>query len=491
MASKFLKNASFYGSASVYSVIVGLISFPILTRLFDVADYGLMGLVSATIPAVVGIGKLGLQHASLRFYAEVKNGDSRWQMPEYYSTLFLSMLVSSFLIWLVGNAVLSSLGQAMFTQEVLPQLLAIGTYLVATRVLESGVLNVFSAREQASRYSQYIICKRTLVLISTVAVLTLWRVDLVLYFITLVTIETAVLVYFALSYMPLKDIRPGNFRYPLLTAMLGFGIPMFGMEFCAAMINISDRYIINAFLGNEPLGMYSSAYTLVEYAQGIITLALAASALPMFLRINEQEGQAAAEKFINDALRMYYVIAIPLVLMMAAAGEPVLSFLAGEKYRDGAVIMPWVAAGMALHGAFVLIASGLYLRKKTGVMFRLLLATAIANIVLNIIAVPRFGILGAAVTSLVCYVGCTIGAYHLSRRYVNVQVPWASVGRACIAGGLMYASLQFYAPSQPFLDLVFKFAVAGCVYVGVISAIDKEVRQGLSQLIRPLLAKFT
>jgi len=370
MASKFLKNASFYGSASVYSVIIGLISFPILTRLFDVSDYGLMGLVSATVPAVVGIGKLGLQHASLRFYAEIKSGDSRWNMREYYSTLFLSMLTSSLLIWLVANAVLSSLGQRMTDQIVLLQLLAIGTYLVATRVIESGILNVLSAREQASRYSLFIICKRTLVLIATVGVLTLWRVDLVLYFITLVAIETAVVVFFALSYVPLKDVRPGGFRPSLLMAMLAFGIPMFGMEFCAAMINISDRYVINTFLGSEPLGMYSSAYTLVEYAQGIITMALAASALPMFLRINEQEGQAAAEKFVNDALRMYYIIAIPLVLMMAAAGEPILSFLASDKYSDGAVIMPWVAAGMALHGAFVLIASGMYLRKKTGLMFR-------------------------------------------------------------------------------------------------------------------------
>jgi len=98
--------------------------------------------------------------------------------------------------------------------------------------------------------------------------------------------------------------------------------------------------------------------------------------------------------------------------------------------------------------------------------------------------------MGAAVTSLVCYLACTIYAYHLSKRYVNVQVPWASVGRACIAGALMYFSLEFYAPAHPFIDLVYKFALAGTVYICTITLIDREFRDGLHGLVGTLSSKF-
>ena len=64
----------------------GFISFPILTRVLSVEEYGYMGLIITTIALTVAISKLGLQHAAVRFYGSLRK---ERKLKELYSTLLL------------------------------------------------------------------------------------------------------------------------------------------------------------------------------------------------------------------------------------------------------------------------------------------------------------------------------------------------------------------------------------------------------------------
>jgi O-antigen/teichoic acid export membrane protein len=46
---RLLVHTSHYGLTSLFSMIAGLVTFPILTRVFSVAEYGTMNLIAATL----------------------------------------------------------------------------------------------------------------------------------------------------------------------------------------------------------------------------------------------------------------------------------------------------------------------------------------------------------------------------------------------------------------------------------------------------------
>ena len=94
-------HASHYGVISLFSMIAGLISFPVFTRLFSVADYGVMALVAATITVAVAVGKVGVQHAVLRYHSEITVGPSRFTLPQLVSTTFFGMLASGAVVMLL------------------------------------------------------------------------------------------------------------------------------------------------------------------------------------------------------------------------------------------------------------------------------------------------------------------------------------------------------------------------------------------------------
>jgi len=67
-----------YLSAGLIGSLIGLVSFPLLTRSLSVEEYGWLGLASATLTAFISFGKLGLQSAMLRFFSEARAKGPLW-----------------------------------------------------------------------------------------------------------------------------------------------------------------------------------------------------------------------------------------------------------------------------------------------------------------------------------------------------------------------------------------------------------------------------
>ena len=60
----------------------GFISFPILTRVLSIEDYGLLGLISTTLFIAIAITKLGAPSSIVRFYPEY---ESKGTLTDFYS----------------------------------------------------------------------------------------------------------------------------------------------------------------------------------------------------------------------------------------------------------------------------------------------------------------------------------------------------------------------------------------------------------------------
>jgi O-antigen/teichoic acid export membrane protein len=78
--------ASHYSVANLLTTAAGLITFPLMTRIFTVADYGVMNLISATLTVSVALGKFGVQHSIIRYRSEITAGKGKFSTAQLYST---------------------------------------------------------------------------------------------------------------------------------------------------------------------------------------------------------------------------------------------------------------------------------------------------------------------------------------------------------------------------------------------------------------------
>lgn len=463
--------------ANVLVTVAGLVSFPILTRALDVQDYGLMSLIASALAFAIGLGKLGMSQATMRFYADTQAGRIAGVSPsQFVPTTIIGMgalgLVAT-AVWVLLALVIPA---SAWSDARMGPLMLLASSLVLARVLQSGLTNLLRAREQSGLLALLTVLHRyfSLALVMGAIFLvapTLWSFYGATVFAELVFL--GVLLVWALKG---ENMRPSAVSPPLLRDMLRFAWPMAGYELASVLLHLGDRYVQQTFLNAEAVGLYSAAYNLCDYVRLAVFTSMAGAAMPMLLRLASQEGDAACAAFLTRFTRIYVFVGLAVVAALCAVRGELISVLASSKYLPGAEVVPFLIVGMLFEAYFSLAGIGLYLNKKSIVSMCILAGGAVLNMALNLLLVPRMGIMGSAVGNMVSCAVIALVALVATRRRLVLPSQWLAflkfAALAAVSAGL---AMQIDA-GHAALTLVVRGSVVLVLYAGLGAVFDPELR---------------
>ena len=479
--------ASHYSVASLFGVIAGLVTFPLLTRVFSVADYGAMNLVAATLTVGVALGKVGVQHSILRYDSEIRAGKGRFSLAQLYSTTEIGMLGSALLVMLVVLVGAHVVPVRWLGDPRLRKLFTIASFLIVVQVLESALVNFLRAEQQTTVLMKYQVAKKYLGLGLILFAVFVLSGTLTAFYSASVVSETCAVGILA-AFLFRKGTRPppsvAAFSRPLYRELLAFGIPMMiGYELSGIVLAVGDRYVIAGTIGETPLGLYGAAYNLCQYVQAVLITSVGQAIMPIYMKMWDEKGVDETSAFITRSLRTYALLAAPVIAGFASVGPQLLVALASVKYASAAPILPWVIAGMIVDGTNSMLGAGLFIHRKTRIIMAIVVSGAAFNIGLNLILVPRIGIIGAAIATLVSYSGTALALRIAGRRLLPVPLPWLTFLRAGIAAGIMYLVLQHVLPDRRLLTVAVRILVGAPIYVVFMVLFDADAR---AMMQRPL-----
>ena len=116
-------------------------------------------------------------------------------------------------------------------------------------------------------------------------------------------------------------------------------------------------------------------------------------------------NEANAEKNVAAAIRAFLLLAIPFVAGSLLIGEDLLQlYLIPEAAEAAWSVLPLIAASSIFHGLMLLYANVLFVRLRTGVLFRINGIAALLNLLLNLILLTVYPDLSmAALATLLSY----------------------------------------------------------------------------------------
>lgn len=478
MSRALLAHASKYTIGNLLVTIAGFISFPLFTRLFAVDEYGLMSLVATTLMLAVGLGKVGFQHSMVRYYAETRAGNNAYTLPQYFATVLGAMGVLAFAstaLWLLAVELLPA---TLWKDPRLVLLLRVTAVLVFIRIFESVFVNLLRAEQRSGTYSIYQVIRRYGSL-GIIVVTVLHLIPGVYgFYVGTVAGEAVMVAGLAIVYLRHQPVQLRQFQPSLFRSMAMFGLPMVGYEIGGVILSAGDRYVLGALAGPEQLGLYSAAYNLCEYMQNVLLVSLGQALIPMYTRIWEEKGAKETVQFISRVLHFYLMLGAMVVALLASLGPDVLEVLASEKYRPAGEILPWLIAGKVLEGGLPIVAAGIFIRKQTQTIMLLVLLAAALNIGLNFAFVPRFGILGSALASLVSYFTLVASSMVMGQRRLPVAFPVGSLLKFCALGFVAYVAMSLInVPVHPALEIVLRGTVGCAVFLGLVMVFDTPARE--------------
>lgn len=182
------------------------------------------------------------------------------------------------------------------------------------------------------------------------------------------------------------------------------------------------RYIIQLSLGHAALGLFAA----LDYLRRVITMITSSLGDSLIARLARTAQSSRPRAFMCNILFLGgFGAAVSLVVIALAAvfGAPLTRLALGHEYVNQPVLLTLLAGTIFINFQTIL-SKGLQGGRQFREMFRMNLATAAGTVAFGAIAIPLWGLVGAAATLGVGYfVGCLLGAFYLRRMVLGMVEP--------------------------------------------------------------------
>ena len=230
-----------------------------------------------------------------------------------------------------------------------------------------------------------------------------------------------------------------RFNWSLAQEMLRFGLPFIPNGIAYMTIELVDRLLVEKILGRDAVGLYSANY---KFGTIILLLVVAFRNAwqPFFLKVANQPN---ARQLYSRVLT-YFALGGGLIVGGGALFFPAILttyyfnkfYLLGPHYWEGIPIIPIILLSYFFYGVYVILTPGFYIQKKSQYMVLFTGSAALVNIGANLILLPKLGIYGAAIATLLSYFTMAATIFLVTERIYPIPVEWKRVG---IAVALMVA----------------------------------------------------
>jgi O-antigen/teichoic acid export membrane protein len=491
----FSKQLLTYLPSRLLPALTSFILTPLVTRLFEPAEFGYWALAVGASDLLYAFACSGIGAGVVRFFEAFR---VKAQVHAFLTSLAVSLGLA-----ILPTCGISLLVLAFFKGEILPALyplLQIGILIFAFQSVFNILSNMMVAQERSAAFTAFQLLNRyggIAVGLSFVLAFGL-RVEGLLW-------GTLLVLALCIPFMVRASLKGLDFRAQPgkavhLHTLWSYGFPLAVGNTAMWGLRLSDRYLIGLFRPEHEVGLYSAAYNLSGKSIEIVAAMFGLSTFPILVKIWENEGRQATEKALAQFTRLYLILGIPVSAGISLFSSPFLSLFAAEGYHEGYRVVGPVAFSAFTWQLALIAGYGLLVRQKTRAIAANQILAALVNLGLNLVLIPRYGFVIGGITTLTGYLVLFILQGYSSRRYLTWHFPFNSLRNVLIATLLMGVMANwFYGLSGSPLELrpgylLLSILLGMLVYFGALGLLGEmnEVEKEITaRFFRRLRARMT
>ena len=396
---KYLKNTGWLALEQLSRLITGVLVSLWVARYLGPEDFGSLNFIIAFLAIFGSLSKLGMDEIIVKRLV-LKNEIN----TSILATAFKARVIGASLIILL---IILCLNFITLEKE------------LKVLIIISSISFLFQSIEVLDLYFQSIVRVEKIIIFRVIqlflsgiikVLLILINADL-RYFALMILTDSIIL--FSLYLIPLfhlKQLRKfffGKIDVKTIIKVLNESWPLVLSSIVVAIYMRIDQVMIKNLLNSTELGIYSAAVRISELFY-FIPMIIATSIFPSIVELQQGEPK----RFNKRVLQFYTLmawLAIIFGISTSIFGEFLIEKLYGPAYIVASSILKihiWSAIFVFLGVAFnkVLLSQGL-----TKIAFKRTLLGAIINVILNYILIPKFGIFGAAYSTLIAQFIANLG----------------------------------------------------------------------------------
>jgi len=281
-------------------------------------------------------------------------------------------------------------------------------------------------------------------------------------------------IYFLPSILQSK----GHVMINGLKPILKYSAPIMVVGLFGMLIQNIDKILMIKLIDLEPmksLGIYSANFKI-----GVLMMLFIQSYRLAFEPFFFKEGKEHASKELYATILKYFVIFGVIIYVGVLNFIEVINLFLLPEYFEGNVIIPFVLLGQLFFGIYYSLSLWYKLTDNTKYGAYISGFGAVTVVIMNILLVPVYGYIGAAISSFICFFLMMVLSYFLGQKYYPIDYPIRTIIFYMLSGIL----LVYISGKLPINNHLFLLGTKAVIFVGYLATIVLIERRNFIKILR-------
>jgi O-antigen/teichoic acid export membrane protein len=161
-------------------------------------------------------------------------------------------------------------------------------------------------------------------------------------------------------------------------------------------------------------------------------------------------------------------VLVLLTALLSATARDLLDLMTKGLFIEAAPVVAWTALAVLFQGVYLLTSIGLNLTKQTRYYPVSTMSAAAANVALNFVLIPQFGLIGAAWANTAAYALQALLAFMFSQRFYPMTYEYGRLARIAVVGAVAYVVGAGLPSAGPIVDIALRGMAVFAVFAGLL-----------------------
>ena len=402
--SELLKGSGISFFLRFGGLAIGYLLTLVIANLFGAKGLGDYVLAITILRLFTLLAKLGLDTTSIRFIASFAS-QNKWSSifrfrKQVVIILSFSTVIASLLMYFLAEPIADLINTNY-------KYIKLNAFLILP--MSFFMLHYESLRglKRIAEFSFFYMVSQALFTIVSLLIIyqfiTTSDVPIYAYFVSVIIVSILSFLSFKYSVKKLSDSKESaDLEIISYANLLKISIPLMFAQSVQFIMAWTDKLMLGSMSTSEEVGIYHTAFKLSMFAT-VALMSINSIASPKFAEMYAKNDMKGLRKIIRQSTKMIFWTSVPLVIIFFMFPEFLLG-LFGEEFKVGVNAFILLSCGKLFSSFSGSVGNILQMTGNQNILAKILFFAAILNIVLNLYLIPKYGIDGAALASVISIV---------------------------------------------------------------------------------------
>jgi len=409
----------------ILSKILAYLYRIVIARDFGPEIYGIFSLAVVLAGVFSIFASLGLDEGILRFvsFYRGKNEKNKIQQVIRFSLkiMFFTSIFSGLILFFLSGAI----SKEVFHNNNLIIFLKWFSLFIPVFIISGIFWSALKAYEEIGWYSflSYILQNFLQLAVLLFLIFLNFKEKSVVFSYTI-----GFLILFVVSFLVCKYKIPEIFHKPRINIktrkevnkeLFAYSWPMMFMGAMLSIYTWIDSLTIGYFKDMSQIGIYNAAVPIATFL-GLVPALFISLFFPLVTKEFSRKNFKLIKDLSQQIGKWIFILNLPLVIILVFFPGAVINLLFGQGFMGAAGALRFLAIGTFFFSIFSVSNTLLSMVGKSKTILVNIIVISIINLLLNIILVPKYGIEGAAFSTMLSYILWGLITLFQARKYTSI-----------------------------------------------------------------------